>query len=112
MIVRPNKLLFEQIADYFQEMIGKGVYPKGAALPSVREVALQEGVNPNTVVKAYGLLDERGLVMSVPKKGYFVRDDLALKSEVEESIRSLIQKGHSIDEIQEVINRLKGGNND
>ena len=48
------------------------VYKNGEKLPSVREAAGELGVNPNTIARAYTLLEEEGYVCSLPKKGAFV----------------------------------------
>ena len=101
-------MLFEQIADYFAGLIAKGAYAPGSPLPSVREVALQESVNPNTVAKAYGLLEERGLILSVPKKGYFVKEDLSGRDEVAETLSYLLQKGYEPAQIRAVLSKLEG----
>ena len=49
-----------------------GLYKNGEKLPSVREAAGELGVNPNTIARAYTLLEEEGYVCSLPKKGAFV----------------------------------------
>lgn len=112
MILQAQKMLFEQIADYFRGLIVKGVYAPGDALPSVREVAMQEKVNPNTVVKAYGLLEEQGLLVSVPKKGYFVKQVLALKNEVRDTLRHLFSKGYTFEDIRNALEEMEVHAND
>lgn len=107
MILQPQKMLFEQIADYFGDLIAKGAYAPGAALPSVREVALQESVNPNTVAKAYGLLEERGLIISVPKKGYFVKEDAPERDELADTLNYLLGKGYSLSDIKAAVSKLE-----
>ncbi|MCR5079243.1 MAG: GntR family transcriptional regulator [Bacilli bacterium] len=101
--------MFEQIADFFLEMIGKGVYTPGSPLPSVREVALQEAVNPNTVLKAYGLLEEKGIVIAVPKKGYFVAEKPSVEDEVSQALLYLLGKGYSKQEIMDKLMEIKEG---
>ncbi len=112
MILQPQKMLFEQIADYFGELIAKGAYAPGVALPSVREVAMQEKVNPNTVAKAYGLLEERGLIISVPKKGYFVKEDFAERDDLQDTLRYLLQKGYEPAQIRAALSKMEGESND
>ena len=112
MILQPQKMLFEQIADYFGALIVKGAYAPGSALPSVREVALQEKVNPNTVVKAYGLLEERGLIISVPKKGYFVKEGGKEPDELSDTLSYLLDKGYTSEQIRAVLSKLEEGRND
>ena len=107
MILQPQKMLFEQIADYFGSLIAKGAFAPGAALPSVREVALQESVNPNTVVKAYGLLEERGLIISVPKKGYFVKESASEPDDLAQALSYLLKKGYTAEQIKAAVSKLE-----
>ena len=64
--------VYLEIACRYERYIYDGLYKNGEKLPSVREVASELGVNPNTVAKAYSVLEERGLVKAIPKKGAFV----------------------------------------
>lgn len=64
--------VYVEIADKYKEYIELGVYKNGEKLPSVREAAGELGVNPNTIARAYTLLEEEGYVCSLPKKGAFV----------------------------------------
>ena len=64
--------VYVEIADKYKEYIELGVYKNGEKLPSVREAAEELGVNPNTIARAYTLLEEEGYVCSLPKKGAFV----------------------------------------
>ena len=61
-----------QICESISVKIAKGEYLPNEKIPSVREIAIEAGVNPNTVQKAYVLLEEKGLICSLPKKGAFV----------------------------------------
>ena len=51
-----------------------GLISSGEKLPSVRTAAGELGVNPNTVARADSLLEEEGIVVSLPKKGIYVTD--------------------------------------
>ena len=64
--------VYLEVADRYEKYIRLGVLTNGDKLPSVRAVAEDMGVNPNTVQKAYSHLEELGLVVTVPKKGVFV----------------------------------------
>ena len=64
--------IYEQLCGRITELISTGVMQKEEKLPAVREVAKQLGVNPNTVQKAYQLLEHQGLIYSVPAKGSYV----------------------------------------
>src|SRR6478735_3001724 len=64
----------ESIAASVEEGISEGELAPGDALPPIREVAVELGVNPNTVAAAYRLLRERGAVETAGRRGTRVRD--------------------------------------
>ena len=67
--VRP---IYTQIIDGFREQIATGVLRSGEKLPSVRELAAQLAINPNTIQRSYRQLEMEGWIMTVPGKGCFV----------------------------------------
>lgn len=69
---RDSKPIYEQIADGFENLIGRGVIEKDSQLPSVRLLAMELSINPNTIQKAYSELLSRGMTYSVKGKGIFV----------------------------------------
>lgn len=96
--------IFQQIASYYRRMIELGVYPPGSCLPSVREVALGEGVNPATVARAFRLLAEEGLVNAVEKKGYIVcKKSEDRKSQLKSILDDIRARGFSKEEIMEAL---------
>jgi GntR family transcriptional regulator len=64
--------IFEQIAFAVKEAVARGALAPGAQLPSVRELAQELSVNPNTVVRAYELLTRDGVVVRRQGAGCFV----------------------------------------
>ena len=64
--------VYLEIAERYEKYITLGVIKTGEKLPSVRAAATELRVNPNTVQRAYTLLEEKGLIRSMPKKGAFV----------------------------------------
>ena len=64
--------VYVEIAERYKEYIQLGVFKNGDKLPSVREAAGELGVNPNTVARAYALLEEEGFICALPKKGAYV----------------------------------------
>lgn len=64
--------VYEQIIGQIEKLIGAGLLKEGEQLPSVRSLSLELSVNPNTIQKAYGELDSKGIIGSVPGKGCFV----------------------------------------
>ena len=67
--------IYIEVADYYKKLIQSGVYAQFDKLPSVRSVADELGINPNTAAKAYALLEEHGYVQALPKKGAYVTYD-------------------------------------
>ena len=67
--------VYEQIVRQFAGMVLSGEMKPGDALPSVRELAEQLGVNHNTIQKAYKQLDFMGLTATVPGRGSFIGKD-------------------------------------
>jgi len=70
-----NKGIFLQIADNISEKVMEGKYPPGEKIPSVRDLAAEIGVNPNTVMRTYGELQTRGIIENKRGVGYFVSDE-------------------------------------
>ncbi|MBQ1258803.1 MAG: GntR family transcriptional regulator [Clostridia bacterium] len=64
--------LYIEIAEKYKGYIEKGIIHSGEKLPSVRQAALELGVNPNTAARAYSLLERDGYIKSFPKKGVYV----------------------------------------
>ena len=64
--------VYLEIAERYKEYIKLGVIKNGEKLPSVRAAAGEMGVNPNTVARAYSILEAEGYICALPKKGAFV----------------------------------------
>ena len=64
--------VYLEIADKLRQYIHAGIWQAGDRLSSVRQAAGEMGVNPNTVARAYALLEEEGLIRALPKKGAYV----------------------------------------
>ncbi len=72
--------IYEQLVDRIEFLILNGFLEENEQLPSVRELATQLAINPNTVQKAYAYLEQEGVTYSVSGKGRFVTDNIeALK---------------------------------
>ncbi|MBO4990259.1 MAG: GntR family transcriptional regulator [Clostridia bacterium] len=97
-----NGHVFQEIVSAYKRYIELGVLKEGEKLPSVRELAIDLGVNPNTVEKAYSTLSADGYVTVLPKKGAFVaprvKDDPVLTQ-----IRHLKESGITKDALLSAI---------
>lgn len=66
--------VYEQIISQVEKFILGGVLRAGDQLPSVRSLSIELSVNPNTIQKAYGELDIRGIISTVPGRGCFITE--------------------------------------
>ncbi|MBO4989184.1 MAG: GntR family transcriptional regulator [Clostridia bacterium] len=67
--------IYRQIVDLVEERILGGTYPAGGELPTVRDLAMELAVNPNTVQRAFSELDKMGVTESKRTAGRFVTAD-------------------------------------
>ena len=115
---RDARPIYSQIVDGFREQIRSGVLEAGEKLPSVRELAAQLTINPNTIQRAYRELESDGWIATVPGKGCFVCSVAetamparqALLDEFDRIAAALIATGVSREDLAALI--LQGGNED
>ena len=79
---KENRPIFQQIYDMIVIRILNGTYPKGSKLPSVREMAEEAGVNPNTMQRAMSQLEEKGLAITNRTSGRVVTTDEELLKKI------------------------------
>ena len=72
---RDNKAIYLQIAEYVCEHILLGKWKTDDKVPSVRELAVELEVNPNTVMRTYELLQNKNIITNKRGIGFFVADD-------------------------------------
>ena len=73
-----DRPIWVQLIEQLTRRIVSGEYPPGARVPSVRDLAAEAGVNPNTMQRALSGLEERGLLVAQRNIGRFVTQDAAL----------------------------------
>ena len=92
--------IYEQIVEKFQMLILKGVLEQGEQMPSVRKLAMDLAINPNTIQKAYSMLEQQGYIYPVKGRGNFVSDKAALVQEKQKlyckEYRNMLQRGKEI----------------
>lgn len=81
-----DRPIFLQIIEIMQLSIVSGKYAPGDKLPSVRELATEAAVNPNTMQKALQELERSGLVYSKRTSGRFITEDLTMIEEVKSTL--------------------------
>lgn len=70
-----SKPIYEQVIEGIERNILLGVYPAGTQVPSLRELSVRLGVNPNTIQKSYADLTRRGILCPAPGSGCYVAPD-------------------------------------
>ena len=102
--------IFLQIADQIRDRVLEGEWEAGERIPSIRELAFELGVNPNTVTRSYQALLDWGIVVNQRGRGYFVSDRAAeraltamredfVRDEVPRIVRAMQMLGIGIDEL-------------
>ena len=112
---RDARPIYSQIFDNVRSQIGAGVLEPGDKLPSVRELASQLAINPNTIQRAYRELEMAGWIATVPGKGCFVCGTPAEAvqtreetfAEFDAAAAALLAQGITVEAL---IRRLEGGN--
>ncbi|MDH7578114.1 MAG: GntR family transcriptional regulator [Bacillota bacterium] len=69
---RSNVPIYQQLVEGVKEAVARGVLAVGEKLPSVRELAAQIAINPNTIAKAYQELEREGVIETLRGRGTFV----------------------------------------
>ena len=113
---RDARPIYTQITDGIRDQILAGILRQGDKLPSVRELAAQLAINPNTIQRAYRELEYQGWIASVPGKGHFVcalplpthTDVSEALAELDAAAQRLLQLGLSREALAKRI--LEGGN--
>ena len=112
---RSRKPLYDQLCQSIERMAACGVLEPGSRLPSVRMLAEELAINPNTVQKAYRLLEEEGLILShTGAKSTVVADEAAqsrvrgelLQAEVRDTIAAMKHMGLSRQEALALVDQL------
>ena len=106
--IRP---LYAQITDNIRQQISGGVLVQGDKLPSVRELAVELSINPNTIQRAYRQLEMEGWIATVPGKGCFVcgcplgdpQEEVKLLNTLEDTVKRLLSMGYTRQELVQKI---------
>jgi GntR family transcriptional regulator len=117
---RKNRSIFLQIADHMCEKIIRGEWHENDRILSIREMAVETEVNPNTVTRTYGYLQEKGIIFNRRGIGYFVNEGseaITKKMVREEFIRTELPYifgrmnllGISIDDLETLKNTANEG---
>jgi len=101
--------IYEQLRSQLLKYLELGIIKAGTKIPSVRDTAKNNGINPNTVQKAYRALEAEGYLYAVPKKGVYVAEIDVDKSRQEmlyTFLRPLRGMGVTREEIIAIVNYI------
>lgn len=91
--------IYEQIVLEVERYVALGILKPEEQMPPIREMATELGINPNTVKKAYSILENKGVIVSLSTKGTYIAYDT--RKVVDEKINS------KIEEIKQIIGELE-----
>ena len=109
--------VYQQLYDDVIRLVSVGVVKCDTKLPPVRILATELGINPNTVQKAYKMLEKDGYIYSTVGRGSFVSNKLdqnqaekiQAKNDLKESIDKAYKKGITKDEMIELVDEITSG---
>lgn len=108
---KDRRPIYEQIIDKMEELMLLGVLGENEPLPSVRNLAMELSINPNTIQRAYAELERRGYIYTIKGRGSFVSENSTMKENkkkellvrVSEMIDEAISLGISDEEIKRMV---------
>ncbi|MGV8906605.1 MAG: GntR family transcriptional regulator [Acetobacterium sp.] len=119
-IIDSDRPIYKQLVEQIELRIISGMYAPGDKIKSVRELAMEAGVNPNTMQKALAELERMGLVYAQRTSGRFITEDnkmieeakntLAIK-EIDNFFEKMKQLGFEKEEIISLIEKAEEDNN-
>jgi GntR family transcriptional regulator len=113
-----TKPIYIQIMEMINKKIVRNEWKAGEKLPSVREMAVKTGVNPNTIQRTYSELERMGIVETRRGQGTFVTENVEvierlrerLKQDiVDDFIRNMTELGFTLDDMIATLKNYKGG---
>ncbi|MBD5500703.1 MAG: GntR family transcriptional regulator [Lachnospiraceae bacterium] len=113
-----DRPIYTQILEKIQVRIVSGIYQPGEKIPSVRELAAEAGVNPNTMQKALSELERSKIIITQRTSGRIVTEDLEMikktrnqlaKDQIEAFIKRMEALGFSKEDIIALLEREAGG---
>ena len=100
---RDSRPIYEQIRDGLRKLIVTGALSADEKLPSVRALAAQLAINPNTIQRAYDALESEGYLCSVPGKGSFAAPNSGAANAAADSAR----RAELLTQVRELLSELR-----
>lgn len=96
---KDRRPIYEQMAEKLSDLMVRGILEQNSQLPSVRSLATELSINPNTIQRAYAQLERQGYIYSVKGRGSFVAENNQIraqkKQEVFRNLRLLTEEARS-----------------
>ena len=105
--------IYEQIINNIEKYVAVGILKEKMQIPSIREMASNLGINPNTVKKSYDILENKGVITTISTKGTFIADDTkrALNDKINKEINIIKEKIDDLTKMgisyEDIIERIK-----
>lgn len=117
---RDRRPLYEQVTEKLEELMFSGVLPPDSRLLSVRSMATELSINPNTIQRAYAELERQGYIYSIQGKGSFVSDGRYLaegirkdwEKQFDAAIEEGLRIGVSYQDMIKILEEREGGKAD
>lgn len=108
---KDRRPIYEQVIERFQQMILCGAMHPNAPMPSVRSLAMELSLNPNTIQRAYQELERAGYIYTIKGKGSFVSETVTAaahkRQEIQREMQGIVDKallaGIAAEELSEII---------
>ncbi len=116
--LKSDRPIYTQLIEYIELMIVSGVYPLGSKLPSVRDMAQEAAVNPNTMQRALAKLEEDGLIITHRTSGRSITEDESMvakaktklaQQQISEFLEKMQLMGFDQQEILTIIDNMVKG---
>lgn len=114
--INDNSPIFLQLEEQLLTAVVSGYFPPGSRLPSVRELAAEAGVNPNTMQRAFAGLEGRGVILTNRTAGRSVTEDMEIirairRAKAREEARAFLKRmqglGYSPEEVRQVLSETE-----
>jgi len=98
--------IYQQIISNVEKLAARNILQPDSQLPSVRALAVELSINPNTIAKAYNELEAKGIIYSLPGRGSFISDNAQYLrqqgiKDISLRIRAAADDGHKLDMTEE-----------
>ena len=105
--------IYEQIVNNIEKYVSLGILKEGEQIMSIREMAINLGINPNTVKKAYDILEQKDIIVTISTKGTYITKNTkqVIENKIEKEITEIIEKINELTKLgltkEEIIKRIE-----